>query len=192
MRFGAPVFRRLRVVMQERQRQFKPVRVGALETGAADHHVEPVLADIAPDPVPQQFDGALVAIARQHAGSSEFEETQARMTLDQTGDIELVLGVEAAMAFRHVLAQQAIGADHRMLSADRRFCGVIDHHEMIADLVERILVAARQQRCGVGNGRAILVEHPITQFLGALHVPLFLRQPHFERAQPPQRGRKIG
>jgi hypothetical protein len=83
-------------------------------------------------------------------------------------------------------------ADHRLLSADRRFCGVIDHHEMIADLVEGILVAARQQRRGVGNRGAIPVEYAITQFLGALDVALCLRQPHFERAQSPQRGRKIG
>src|SRR5712692_10785711 len=110
MRLGAPVFRGLRVVMQERQRQFKLVRVGALEASAADHHVEPVLADISPDSVPQQFNRALVAIARLHAGSSELEEAQAGMTLDETGDIELVLGVETAMAFRHVLAKQAIGA----------------------------------------------------------------------------------
>ena len=93
------------------------------------------------------------------------------------------------MVFRHVLAQQAIGADHRLLAADRRFGGVIDHQQMIANLVERILVAARQQGGGVGDGGAVLVEHAVTQFLRALHVALFLRQPHLERAEPPERGR---
>src|SRR6202035_6170001 len=62
---------------------------------------------------------------------------------------------------------------------------------MVADLVERILVAARQQRRGVGNGGAVLVEYAITQFLGALDVALALGEPHLERAQPPKRGGEI-
>src|SRR5665647_2690118 len=118
--------RGLRVVMQERQRQGQPVRIGAFKTGAADHDVEPVLADIGPDAVPQQFDGALVAVARQHAGAAELEKARIGMTLDQAGDIELVLAVEAAVPFRHVLPQQAVGADHRQLAADRRSGGVVD------------------------------------------------------------------
>ena len=144
MRRGAPGFGGLRVVMQERQRQRQPVGVGALETGAADHDVEPVLPDIAPDAVPQQFNGALVAVTRQHAGTAELEKAQIRMTLDQAGDIEFVLGVEAAIAFSDVLPQQAVGPDHRQLAADRGLGGVVDHQQMIADSVERILVAAGQ------------------------------------------------
>src|SRR6202043_2637965 len=62
---------------------------------------------------------------------------------------------------------------------------------MVADPVERILVAARQQRRGVGNGGAVLVEYAITQFLGALDVALALGEPHLERAQPPKRGGEI-
>ena len=191
MRGGAPGFRGLRVMVQERQRQRQPVGVGALEAGAADHDVEPVLADIGPDPVPQQFDGAPGAIARQHAGAAEFEKAQIRMTIDQAGYVELVLAVESVMPFRHVLAQQAVGADHRLPAADRGPGGVIDHHQVVADLVEGILVAARQQRGGVGDRGAVLVEHAIAQLLGALHLALALGQPHLQRADPPQRGGRV-
>src|SRR5258706_5185847 len=113
------------------------------------------------------------------------------MTIGQARYIELVLGVEAAMVLRHILAQQAIGADHGLLSAHRWFGGVVDHHEMVADLVERVLVAARQQRRGIRNGGAVLVEHAVTQFLGALHIALALGKPYLERAEPPKPGREI-
>ena len=62
---------------------------------------------------------------------------------------------------------------------------------MVANPVERVLVAPRQHGRGVGDGGAVLVEHAITQFLGALDVALFLRKPHFKRADPPKRGRKL-
>src|SRR3979490_585273 len=107
MRSRAPGFRGLRVVMQDRQRPRQTFGVGTLEAGAADYHVEPVLSHIDPDPVPQQFDGALVAVARQHAGSSALKETQTGMTVGQARYVELVFGVEAAMICRHLLAQQA-------------------------------------------------------------------------------------
>src|ERR1700737_3460318 len=95
------------------------------------------------------------------------------------------------MVFRPVLAQQAVSADHRLLSADRWRGGVIDYQEMVANLVERILVAARQQRRGIGNGGTVLVDNAITQSLGALDVALFLRKPHLESAELPERGGKI-
>jgi hypothetical protein len=112
------------------------------------------------------------------------------MTIDQAADIELVLGIEAAMVLRDILTQQPVGADHRLLAAHRWFGGVVDHQQMIADLVERILVALRQQGRGVGDRAAVLVEYAVTQFLRALDVAFFLRQPHFERAEPAQRGRE--
>jgi len=77
-----------------------------LEAGAADHHVEPVLADIVQIPC-HSHSTVRCCDSAQHAGPSELEEAQARMTLDETGDIELVW-CRNAVAFRHVLAQQAI------------------------------------------------------------------------------------
>ena len=62
---------------------------------------------------------------------------------------------------------------------------------MIANLVERILVAARQQGRGVGDGGAVLVEHPIAQFLRALHLALFGGKPYLERAEPAKGSGKI-
>ena len=68
-------------------------------------------SDVSVDAVPQQFDGALVAIGRQHAGAAEFEELQLVVARDQAADVEFAGGVEAAMIFGELLAQQAIGAD---------------------------------------------------------------------------------
>jgi hypothetical protein len=62
-----PLFRRQRRVMQERQRHGMVVGIVPLEAGTADHHVDPVFADIGPQAVPEQLDGALVAVRFEHA-----------------------------------------------------------------------------------------------------------------------------
>jgi hypothetical protein len=68
---------------------------------------------------------------------------------------------------------------------------VIDHQKMIANFVECILVAARQQGGGVGDRGSVPVEHAITQLLGTLHVALSVGKPHLESTQPPKRGGQI-
>ena len=57
--------------------------IGAFEAGAAEHHVEPVKADIVPDALPQQLDDRLGAIGLEHAGAAELEELQVRLGGDQ-------------------------------------------------------------------------------------------------------------
>src|SRR5437762_3975845 len=101
-------------------------------------------ADVGPDAMPQQLDRALVAVRRQHAGAAELEEAELTMALDQAADVELALGVEAAVAVGGVLAEQAVGADYRGLALERagavarQFRGVVDDQQVIADIVERI------------------------------------------------------
>ena len=185
--------------MQERQRQREPLGVGAVEAGAADHHVELVLQHIGPDAVPQQLDRALVAVGRQHAGAAELEELQVAVARDQPADVEFARGVEAAMLLGQRLAQQPIGADHRRPVARMPVArGMIEHQQVIADRVIGIDVAPREQPAGIGNGRAFLIEHAVAQFLRLAHFGGGLRQPHFERAEAaealrrPMRARRPG
>ena len=74
VRAAPPLGRRQRIVMQEAQRHGVLVGIGAGEAGAADHHVDLVLAHVGPQAVPQQLDGPLVAIRLEHAGAAELHE----------------------------------------------------------------------------------------------------------------------
>ncbi len=99
------------------------------------------------------------------------------------------------MAVGGVLAEQPIGADHGRLSLERAraferlFGSVIDDEQMVANLVERILVAARQHGPRVGDCGAVPVEHVVAQPLGPLDVLLGAREANLERAEASQRGR---
>ena len=117
--------------------------IGALQTGAADHDVGPVLRRIGADAVPQQFDGALVAVGRQHTGTADFQEAQSAVALEQRADIVLADAVKTAVLRRHLLAQQPIGANHRG-TARAVASGVVDHQEMVADRIEGIDIAPHQ------------------------------------------------
>ena len=74
------------------------------------------------------------------------------MLAHQATDVELAVGVEAAVTVGDVLAQQAIGADRRLLAAHGGSGGVVDHQQMVADLVEGVLVDRldRPIRCNIG------------------------------------------
>ncbi len=103
------------------------------------------------------------------------------MARDQRANVEFARGVEAAIFFRHRLAQQAIGADHRrpvgvLLVAH----GVVEHQKVVADRVIGVDVAPREQPPRIGDGRALLVENAIAQFLRLPHLSGGLRQPHFQ------------
>ena len=135
--------------------------------------------------MPQQFDRALVAIGRQHAGAAEFEELQIAVARDQRADVEFAGGVEAAIFLRQRLAQQPIGADHRRPVDGLPVAGgMIEHQQMVADRVIGIDVAAREQPARIGDGGALLVENAIAQLLRLAHFGGGLRQPHLQRAEP--------
>ena len=82
------------------------------------------------------------------------------------------------------LPQQAIGADHaraRKPEHDPRPI-VIDDVQVIADRVESIDVAPRNQGRGGGDRRHFLVEDVVAKPLGAAHFMCFPRDLNFERA----------
>ena len=106
-----PLGRRQGVVMQEAQRHGVLVGIGAREAGAADHHVDLVLAHVRPQPVPEKLDRPLVAVRLEHAGAAELHEAIARLGRDQRRDVVFARAVEAERALGDFLTQHAIGAD---------------------------------------------------------------------------------
>src|SRR5580704_13975069 len=162
----APRLGSAREMMQERERQGEAIRIGAVEAGAADHHVEAVLQHVAPDAMPKQLHRAFVAVGRQHAGSAELEEAELGMPSDEVINRELAGGVEPTMSQSDVLAQEPVGADDRGSMAEPLGpMRVVDHKQMVADPIEGIDVAACEEDLRVGDGRALLIEYPVTKLL---------------------------
>ena len=190
-RADAPFLGGEAVVVEEGERQGEAARVGALEAGAADHHVDAVAQDIGPDALPQEFDGALAAIFRQHAGAAELEEGLARLGVEERLEIVFAGGIEAVGAIGDRLAQHAIGADDlgpRLAEGLGLEAGVIEYQDVVADGIEGVGVAAGHHGAGVGDGRHFLIEDAITQFLRALHLADGASEAHLEIADAAERG----
>ena len=138
--------------------------------------------------MPQQLDGALVAIGREHAGAAELEEAALGVARDQRVDVELAGGVEAGLAVGDLLAEQPIGADHRRRLAQPR-CGMVDHEEVIAHRIEGVDVAPRQKRRGIRHRRHLAIEDLVAQLLRAADFLGVAREADFERADASERAR---
>ncbi len=177
------------VMVQEGQRQSELGGIDAVEAGAAEHRVDAMMPDIGPDAVPEQFDGLLVAIGRQHAGAAKLKEAQSAMPGDHRRQIELALGVEAAEPRRRILAHQPVGADDaRLDAAEAPARRMVDDQQMVASLVETVGIAAEHARDDAGLRRHFLIEHPVAQALGPPDLARTARQPHFERAAATERA----
>ena len=131
-------------------------RIGSRKARAAEHRVDAVMQRIGPDAAPEQLQRALAAIALGDAGAAELEETLARMARDQRADIEFAGAVETEIRLGDLLPQQAIGADDRRPSVDRRHRAV-DDDQVVADPVEAADVAP-DQAGGRIRARAALLE----------------------------------
>ena len=174
---------------EEAQRRRMGERIGALEARAADHRIDAMMAHIGEYAAPQQLDRALAAILLEHAGASELQKAQARMTREQRREIIFAGRIEAALLLRDIAAQQAIGADHlRLHLAEAVARGVIDDDEMIAEFVEAIGVAARDRGLGVGDRAALAEEDFEAQALRLADFLLAGSEPHLERSEPRERS----
>ena len=196
-RLGPPFRRRECVVVQEAQRQGMRLGIRALQAGAAEHHIHAVVQHIGPDAVPEQLHRALVAIGLEHAGAAELQKALAGVGGEQRRDVELAFRVEAGVALRHLLTQQAIGADDLRLAAlslAERAGGrvVVDDEQVVADGVIGVDVALLQAGHHVGDGRHFLMEYAVTQLLRAPDVLPARREPDFQRANPSQRRAEAG
>ena len=185
MRPDAPVLRRKRVVVEEAQGDGVRARVGALEAGAADHHIDAVLAHVRPHALPEQLERALVAVGLEHAGAAKLHEAVvAALRLDQRQDVVFALRIKTVIEVSHLLAQHAISADHARPPPAAAVIGVamIDHEQMVEYGIEVILVAARQHGERVGHRRHLFVEHFVAEALRLPDLTLLAREPDFERA----------
>ena len=113
------------------------------------------------------------------------------MPLQQRPDVEFVRRVEAGVAVRHFLAQQAVGADDRRLAGSEAGV-VVDDEQVVADLVETVAIAARQLRLHVGDRRHLLVEDLVAQLLRLLHLARRGGKAHFQRSDSTERFRQDG
>ncbi len=114
-------------------------------------------------------------------------------------DVELALGVEAGVALRGFLPEQAVCADDLRLAGPRALLaeklgrgGVVQDEQVVANAVEGVDVAALQAAHDVGDGRHFLVEHRVAQFLRPPDVLPGPGEPDFERADPAQRALQPG
>ena len=147
----------------------------------ADHRVHGVMARIGPKAAPQQFEHPPAAMGLGDAGPSDLEEAYPGPTRNEMLDLEFTRAVESETALRHVLPQEAIGADDARRSVQRRRHPV-DDDEMIADAVEPAEVAARAPSGGAGDRSSLLEEDAIAQSLDAPHLLAGLSEARFERA----------
>src|SRR5262249_18662082 len=173
------------IVMEIGKRQRNPLRIDVREAGAADQHVDAVANRIAPNPMPQEFDGALGAVFGQHAGAAQFEKFQPALPLDQLREPVLAGGIKSAMTFRDNLAEQATGCDRetrRMSGGERN----VEDQQVIANRVEFVEIAPRDEVHGPGRRGHLLIEDSITQPLGTAHVDAAAGQADLERTQPPE------
>ena len=134
------------------------------------------------DALPEEIDRPLAPVVLQDAGPAEFEEALARAGDHQRFQIEFMRAVEAEIFLSHLLPQQAIGPDDfrlRLAEGLHRHI-VVEHEQVIADPVERVLVPARDIVRGVGARRHFLVEHPVAELLRPLDVLLGAGEANFE------------
>src|SRR5947209_16085063 len=161
--------------------------VCALKTSAAEQRVEPVMLCVGPNAPPQQFERALRAIGRKHAGAAEFEKSFARVPREQWRNVVFLRTVEAVMRFRPVLSQQTVGADDfRLRLAEAVHRRMIYDEQMIAGSIEGADVAADQRRGAIGCRAAFLIEDLIAQALRLADFLLCHCEPHFERSECPE------
>ena len=137
--------------------------------------------------MPQELDRALVAIGLEHAGAAELHEAVARPCGKQRRDVVFALGIEAERVLGDLLAQHAVGADDLLALEPGpgirwRIRRVIDHEQMIAYGVIRILVAATQLRFEARHRRHLLVEHLVAQALRELYLAATVCETHLEVA----------
>jgi len=175
------------VVLQEGERQREGFGLDALEARAAEHHIDAVMQDIAPDTVPEQLHGPLVAIGLEHAGAPEFQEPEAAIAIEKAREIVFASRVEiGAGRLGHIRSQQPVGADHLgfHLAEAIDLALAVDNHDVVAEPVIGVDVPPREEAARVRPGAHLVVEHLEAQALAAANVLRRSREAHFEIADP--------
>ena len=156
------------VVMQPAQRGCQFGRVGAVETGHAEQHLDPQIQHIIGQRVPQQEHPRATPVIGIDAGPAQFQQRSPR--LPQRCQIVFRIAVESPEFGRAAAGQKAIGADH-VIQVFGGTAGV-DQAQMIDDRIEFVAFQPRL----VVDQRAIatqfLDEDTIAQALCGLQIAL--------------------
>ena len=135
------------------------------------------MEDIGGDAAPQQLHDRPGTIAGIDAGAAEFEDLAG--IGDQRRDIVFRRRIEGTVPRRRLAANEAVGADHGLGAAA---AAVVEHQEVIADLVELVPVAALPRGAGLRVRSHDLVEDAVAQRLRRVDIGGVLGQPHLQRA----------
>ena len=134
------------------------------------------MEDVGRDAAPQQRQDRAGAVAGIDAGAAELENLAG--IGDKAGDIVFAGRVEPAAARRRLAPNQAIGAHHCLGAAA---AGVVDHHEMVAAVVEQVAVEAQPLSAGQRPRSHRLVEDAVAQRLRGVDIGARFGKPHLQR-----------
>jgi hypothetical protein len=84
--------------------------------------------------------------------------------------------------FRHILSKQTVGANDRRSADGQWSCRVVYNHQVIADTIERILIAPREPSSDVGDGPTVFIEHVVSKSLQASYIAFVAGESDLERA----------
>ena len=168
--------RREVVVVEIGERRRQRIGVGAGQAGAAEHQRDVMMKHIGRDAAPQQLHDRPGAVAGIDAGAAELEDFAG--IGDQRRDVVFGGRVERADPRRRVAPDQPVGADHRLGAAA---AAVVEHQQVIADLVVAVAVAALLLGPGERPRAHDVVEDAVAQRLRRVDIGVTLRQPHLQR-----------
>ncbi len=118
-----------------------------------------------------------------HAGAPQLQAAAVAGEMGrERSDVVFMSGIEAAMLFRHVLAQQPVGSDDVAVVGP----ALVDHQQQVGDLVERVEIAALRLHFRCRRGRHFLIEDLIAKRLRRGDLGGALGQPDLQLARPRQ------
>ena len=153
--------------------------VGAGQTGAAEHQLDPMQIHIGGDAAPQQLHGRTAPMLAPNARPAQFQ--LAAGVGQNFADVIFIGGVEMPKLFRRLFADQPICADNSVSPLPDL---VIDHHKMVSHLIERIGITSAAGRLGTRASPHLLIKHLIAQTHRGLDLGLVGGHPHTEIAGP--------
>ena len=140
----------------ERHRQ--RIGVDPRQAGAAEHQRDLVMEDIGGDAAPQELHDRPRPVAGVDAGTAELEDFAG--IGDQRPDVVFGGRIEGAQPRRRVAPNQPIGADN---SIEPGAAAVVQDQQVIADLVEPVVVATLLFHAGKRPRAHLLVKDAIAQ-----------------------------
>jgi len=159
-------------------------RIGAVETGTAEHQGDVMMLNVLRDAAPEQLHRLVSSVAYVHAGPADLHDLV--VAVQQPVDVVLVLRVEPSDPRRARAPQEPVGAHHGFRPAAER---MVDDQQMLAMLVEPIRIEPQTRRFAGRLCRHLLVEDPVPEGLRGLDLGRALGQPDLHGPNPDGDGR---